>query len=314
MELWQIIVLIVGGLVLFLIISYFIFLYSLFLVLFKRMKHEVLLTDVDLEKTHYKPFMDMVIRNIKVFSMIPYYKVSITSNDGYKLYGKYYKNGDSKKTLVFFHGYHADPLNNINTPGLMMLKKGYNILLITERAHGESEGKYITFGVKEKEDALLWLSYLNDNYHPENIVLWGVSMGCATVEMISNKLPSNVSLLVLDCGFTGAYEEVLYSLEKRCKYKPKVTMFFLSIFARLHGFKLEKGIAKDSLKGCTIPALFIHGEKDLMVPMSMGMENYNSHNGVKKKLIIDAGHAVSIYVGYKEIEEEIDKLLNEYVK
>lgn len=314
MELWQIIVLVVSGILLFLIISYFIFLESLFQVLFKRMKREVLLTDVDLEKTHYKPFMDMVIRNMKVFSMIPYYKVSIKANDGVTLYGKYYRNGDSKKTLVFFHGYHADPLNNINTPGLMMLKRGYNILLVTERAHGESLGKYITFGVKEKEDALLWISYLNQNYNPDNIVLWGVSMGCATVEMISDRLPKNVSLLVLDCGFTGAYEEVYYSLSRKSKLKPRLTMKFLSLLAKIHGFKLEKNKANEALKNCNIPALFIHGKKDLMVPLSMGMENYNSHNGIKKQVLVDCGHAVSIYVGYDEISKELDQMLEEYIK
>ena len=50
-----------------------------------------------------------------------------TSKDGYKLYGKYYRNGDSKKTLLFFNGYHADPLNNVNTPGLKFLKDGLDV-------------------------------------------------------------------------------------------------------------------------------------------------------------------------------------------
>ena len=314
MELWQIIVLVLIGLILLLIISYLISLHFLFKLMFKRMKKEVLLTDIDLSKTHYKPFMDMVIRNINIFSMIPYYKVSITSLDGFKLYGRYYKNGNSKKTLVFFHGYHADPLNNINTPGLKFLHLGYNILLITERAHGESEGKYITFGVKESDDALLWLDFLNKEYKPEEVILWGVSMGCATVEMISNRLPSNVKGLILDCGFTGAYEEVSYSIQRRLKIKPRITMAFMSLFANIHGFTLEKSKAKDALKDCKTPCLFIHGKNDLMVPLSMGEENYNSCGAKKDKIIIDAAHAVSIYVGYDEISNKIDSFLSELEK
>ena len=224
------------------------------------------------------------------------------------------KNGDSKKTLVFFHGYHADPLNNVNTPGLKFLKDGYNLLLITERAHGNSEGKYITFGVKESEDALLWLDFLNKEYKPEEIVIWGVSMGCATVEMVSDKLPSNVKALILDCGFTGAYEEVYYSIQRRIKIKPRLTMAFMSLYAKIHGFTLEKSKAKNALRNCHIPSFFIHGKNDLLVPLSMGNENYNACGAKKEQVTIDASHAVSIYVGYDEIMKKLDLFLSEYVK
>lgn len=314
MQAWQIVVIVLSGLILFLIISYIISMHFLFKIMFKRMKKEVLLTDIDLSKTHYKPFMDMVIKNMNIFSMLPYYKVSIKSLDGLKLYGRYYKNGDSKKTLVFFHGYHADPLNNVNTPGLKFLKDGYNLLLITERAHGNSEGKYITFGVKESEDALLWLDFLNKEYNPEEIVIWGVSMGCATVEMVSDKLPSNVKALILDCGFTGAYEEVYYSIQRRLKIKPRLTMAFMSLFAKIHGFTLEKSKAKNALRNCHIPSFFIHGRNDVLVPLSMGNENYNACGAKKEQVTIDASHAVSIYVGYDEIMKKLDAFLSEYVK
>ena len=314
MQAWQIVVIVLSGLILFLIISYIISMHFLFKIMFKRMKKEVLLTDIDLSKTHYKPFMDMVIKNMNIFSILPYYKVSITSLDGLKLYGRYYKNGDSKKTLVFFHGYHADPLNNVNTPGLKFLKDGYNLLLITERAHGNSEGKYITFGVKESEDALLWLDFLNKEYNPEEIVIWGVSMGCATVEMVSDKLPSNVKALILDCGFTGAYEEVYYSIQRRLKIKPRLTMVFMSLFAKIYGFTLEKSKAKNALRNCHIPSFFIHGKNDVLVPLSMGNENYNACGAKKEQVTIDASHAVSIYVGYDEIMKKLDAFLSEYVK
>ena len=314
MEIWQIIVLIISGLILLLIIAYCICINVLFNIMFKRMKKEVLLTDVDLENTHYKPFMDMVIRNMNVFSMIPYYKVSIDSNDGFKLYGKYYKNGDSKKTVIFFHGYHADPLNNVNTPGLKLLNDGYNLLVITQRAHGDSEGKYITFGVKEKEDAILWVDFVNKTYNPDSIVLYGVSMGCATVEMVSNKMPSNVKALILDCGFTGAYEEVYYSIKRKSKMPIHLTIKLLNLLCMMHGFDLEKSYALNALKETTIPALFIHGKNDEMVPLSMGNDNYLACNSVKEQILIDAGHAVSIYVGFDEISNKLDNFLNKYVK
>ena len=37
--------------------------------------------------------------------------------------------------------------------------RGYQMLLVDERAHGDSEGTYIGFGCLDREDALLWITY-----------------------------------------------------------------------------------------------------------------------------------------------------------
>ena len=311
MELWQIILIVIASVLFIFMILYLIFLHKLFNILFKRLKKEVLLTDIDLEKTRYKPFMDMVTRNMNVFSLIPYYKVSIISKDGLKLYGKYYKNNNSDKLAIFFHGYHADPLNNVNTPGLKLLNDGYNLLVVYQRGHGLSEGKYITFGVKEKEDALEWIDFVNKEYKPKEILLWGVSMGCATIEMTSDRLPSNVIAMVLDCGFSGAYEEVSYSIQRKIKIKPRIGMFFISIIAKIHGFKLEKNMSLKSLSKTRVPAFFIHGLKDEMVPLNMGQMNYNACSSKKEMVLVDTAHATSIYVLYQDIIKKLDKFLEE---
>lgn len=314
MEIWQIILLILLGALIILTTIYFIIVHKIFNVLFKRMDKEILLTDVKLEETHYKPFMDKVIHNMNEFMAIPYEEVSIESKDGLKLFGKYYQNKDSKKTCIFFHGYHADPYNNINTPGLFLLNEGYNILCITERSHGKSEGKYITFGVKEKEDALLWFSFLNEKYNPEEILVWGVSMGCGVVEMVSDRLPSNVKALILDCGFTGAYEMVSYSCKKKNRMSP-LFMPGICLLCHLKGhFKLEKKKAYEALSKTNLPCFFIHGKEDLLVPIAMGRENYSQVKGPKYFFETAVGHAVSIYPYEEEIEGKIKEFLEQYAK
>ena len=294
----------------FLLILYILISSIIFKLVFKRMKKEILLKDVDLSKTHYKPFMDMVISNMDKMMSIPYEEVSIKSFDGLNLYGKYYKNGNSTKTCIFFHGYHADPYNNLNTPGLILLEKGYNILAITERSHGKSEGKYITFGVKESKDAKAWFKFLNDNYKPDEILAWGVSMGAGILGMVADKLPLNVKALVLDCGFSGSYEMVKFS----CKSKNKITLLFMpgiKVFTRIIGkFKLSHNEAKEALSKTKIPCFFIHGNKDILVPIEMGKKNYEVVNSYKYFFETNVGHAISIYP-YKD---EIIKRLDEFLK
>ena len=309
-----IIALIIIGVLIIFITIYFIISNKIFNVLFKRLKEEKLLTDCDLENTHYKPFMDKVINNMNKFMKLSYEEVFIKSSDNKKLYGMYYKNNNSDKTCIFFHGYHADPYNNVNTPGLYLLEKGYNLLVVYERAHGKSEGKYITFGVKESNDCLLWIDYLNKTYNPKEVLVWGVSMGAAIVSMASSHMPNNVKNLVLDCGFTGSYEMVLYSLKR----KNKLSFIFMpGIRVLSHikaGFKLEKNGAINSLSKTNIPCFFIHGINDKLIPIEMTENNYNVVKAKKYFFKTNEGHAVSIYPCEKEILEELNRFLEETKK
>ena len=50
--------------------------------------------------------------------------------------------------------------------------------MIDQRAHGLSEGKTITFGIKERLDCLCWVEYLVERFGKETqILLTGISMG-----------------------------------------------------------------------------------------------------------------------------------------
>ena len=311
MEVWLIILLSVLILILANTILYFSIVHYVFNILFKRMKKEVLLNEIDLSKTHYKDFMDITINNMNEFMKFEYQEVSIVSNDGLKLYGRYYDN-NSDKTLLFFHGYHASPFNNINTPGLWFKEMGYNILLITERSHEKSEGKYITFGVKEKEDALLWFDFLKKQYSPKEIIVYGVSMGGAIVSMISDKLDDSVKALIIDSAFTGAYEEVLYSIKKKSNFLPGFFFLGIQLYAKMFGhFILEKSVAKDSLSKTNIPVFMIHGIHDKMVPLSMAKENFNVIKSKKYFFEADSEHAVGIYLNIEKIKEKFNEFMND---
>ncbi|MBQ8016058.1 MAG: alpha/beta hydrolase, partial [Clostridia bacterium] len=90
--------------------------------------------------------------------------------------------------------------------------KGYNVFLVDHQASGESDGKYIGFGYHECPDCLRWLDFLLERFGSDiQIILHGISMGCATVTMMSGsgKLPDAVKFIVADCGYTSAYDEFM---------------------------------------------------------------------------------------------------------
>ena len=71
---------------------------------------------------------------------------------------------------------------------------GHNLLLIDERAHGRSEGRTITFGIQERWDVESWARFAVERFGADvQIILYGVSMGAATVLMAAGlDLPENV--------------------------------------------------------------------------------------------------------------------------
>ena len=85
----------------------------------------------------------------------PHEDVWITSRDGLKLHGTYFKGEEGIEGRdLFFTGYTSKGLNDYGSLSWYYLKHGFRMLLIDERAHGESEGTYIGFGTMDRYDGL----------------------------------------------------------------------------------------------------------------------------------------------------------------
>ena len=124
---------------------------------------------------------------------------------------------------------------------------GMNLLIPDQRCHGKSEGKYITFGVKESNDMLCWLKHHNEKYGNYPVFLSGLSMGASTVKfMADEQLPSNVQGIIADCGFSSPKEILSAVFKKRTHLPATLVMPFVDLFARVFaGFSLSD---KDSRK------------------------------------------------------------------
>ena len=124
----------------------------------------------------------------------PHEDVWITSRDGLKLHGTYFKGDEGTKAVICFHGYTSKGLNDYGSLSYYYLKHGFRMLLIDERAHGDSEGTYIGFGTMDRLDGLEWVRWMISQIGENaQILLHGNSMGGATVCMMSGlNLPPQV--------------------------------------------------------------------------------------------------------------------------
>lgn len=244
-------------------------------------------------------------------------KVSITSDDGLKLSATLLKNEKpSDKTIICFHGYTSNGLTNYGAMSKFLYEQGFNLLLVDQRAHGESEGKYIGFGVLDRKDAAKWIDYVIKIFGSDcKIFLHGTSMGGATVLMTSGlELPKNVKGIIADCGFTSAYD-VFSHILKRDYHLPKFPLMNMTeMLTQKHaGYGYNDVSTLDEVKKTNIPILFIHGEKDDFVPTYMSEQNYEACKSDKKLLIIKgADHAESYYSGTEEYEKAVTEFVEKY--
>lgn len=247
----------------------------------------------------YAVLKDRILPLVDEAVAIPYEDVWIPSADGFRLHGRYYETAAGAPVEVQVHGYKSIAIRDFAGGLQHALAAGHNVLLIDQRAHGQSEGRCLTFGILEREDVRLWARYLCDRFGEDvNIVLVGVSMGAASVMMAAElDLPQNVKGIVADSGYTSPKEIICKDIRSR-GLPPAVFYPLLRLGAWLYGrFHLEQCSAPSALSNATVPVLFLHGEDDRFVPCEMSRRCYDACVTEKKLVTVaDAGHGLEFLV------------------
>ena len=137
--------------------------------------------------------------SLREIQQLSHSAVSITSRDGLELSGIYYpcENGCGV-TVVCVHGYTSHAEREWAFPGLFYHSLGYNVLIPYQRAHGPSEGKYISFGALEYVDVMDWVKMVNEMNPDDKIIIHGLSMGGGIVLDLASREMMNVRCLISD--------------------------------------------------------------------------------------------------------------------
>lgn len=243
-------------------------------------------------------------------------EVEIISKDGLKLVGYEIKaRQNSNIWVIAVHGYMGSGTDMI--PYVEKFRSyGYNGLIIDLRAHGRSEGQYIGMGWLDRYDLRMWIDKIIEENKNCKIILYGISMGAATVSMTTGEeLPKEVKLAIADCGYTSVWEEFAVHLKKILHVLPFPLLYVASFMSKMfvgYGFKEASTIKQ--LKKSKTPTLFIHGKKDKFVPFSMLDKIYKSAQCEKEKLEIEeAAHAESCNINPEKYWGTIEKFIEKYI-
>ncbi|MDO4803935.1 MAG: alpha/beta hydrolase [Lachnospiraceae bacterium] len=250
--------------------------------------------------------------DISFFQNLEKQDYTVEGSNGYILHAQLLKNPEnSSKYMIISHGYTDNRIGSLKY-AKMYLDMGFHCIVYDLRGHGENETTFTTYGILEARDLDLLVKDARERYPDMEILgLHGESLGAATTITVLKYHPE-IDFAIADCGFS-AIENVL-----RVGYEsanmPSAIFDLADFGARIrYHYSLKDMRPIDSLEGNRIPVLFIHGEKDGLIPPNNSKMMYEKTEGIRKIYIMEnAGHAESILedpVTYQKVVEEfLDEL------
>ena len=273
--------------------------------------------DIDVSFYLNGPLPKLAQAGIAYMEKLPHEDVYTTSEDGLKLHATLFPAPDgANRYVVGIHGFQSHAWNEFAPHIEFYQSIGFGMLLPDDRAHGESEGEYVTMGVKDRRDCISWVRYLADRFGGDTkVLLHGVSMGGATVLSASGEsdLPAQVIGVVSDCGFSSAKESFECQIQSLYHIPAAFPVRVCQWYAKHRAdFDFNEARPIDQVRHAKVPILFIQGADDVMVPEFMAHKLYEACSSEKKLLVVEhANHAESIALdpeGYHRAIHELFRI------
>lgn len=244
----------------------------------------------------YDPYRPRMREWLDEARSYPHRVLKMRTQDGLTLVGKYFEFDRAYPTEILFHGYRGTAEADLSGGVCRCRALGHNALIVDHRAAGASEGRIITFGERERLDALAWVAFFLSEVNPDaRIILTGISMGAATVLLAAGEpLPPNVVGVLADCGYSST-REIVSKVMREMHLPPAVFYPLVRLGARIYGgFDPDAHSPVRAMASCRLPVLFVHGDADAFVPAEMSRKNYDACASGNKRLVITpgAGHGL----------------------
>ena len=214
---------------------------------------------------------------------------TITRADGAAMRAHWLRaDSPTDRVAVLLHGYKCQGLAMLKVGYMFHHQLGYNILMPDLAAHGKSDGDAIGMGWLNRLDVLQWMDVANELFRGDStttsMVVMGISMGAATTMCVAGeKQQPYVKAFIEDCGYTSAWDEFAGEARKQFGLPPFPLLYTASGLCKLlNGWSFGEASPLNQVKKCTLPMLFIHGDKDDFVPTWMVKPLYEAKPGVKQ--------------------------------
>lgn len=190
---------------------------------------------------------------------VPYNEIYFES-DGLKLMGWWASHGEDRPALLYTHGNGAS-LSLLAHVSKLLYDYGWNVFMFDYRGYGKSELRGTTISEENiYRDSKAAYEWVRSKSKGQKIVLWGHSLGSSIAARLSADY--QVDGLILEGAFTSMFDMAKHRFST------------LPIFDFMIWDKFD---TKSHVKNRKFtPVLFIHGEEDSVIPISLGRETFSA--------------------------------------
>ena len=239
--------------------------------------------------------------------------------DRLKLHAVFLPVDDDKQHtyVIAIHG-HNDNYERMGIYAKKYYESGYPVLMPDLRGHGRSEGDYVGYGYDDRLDILEWIYYLIRMDAEAKIILHGISMGASTVMLVTGEtLPDNVKAAIEDSGYstlTKEFDAVYRRTGNGVIPSKTATQAVRQVILNKAGYDIRDVDCVAAVARSKTPTLFLHGEADITVPVSMCRELYEAASCPKKmKIFLNAGHVDAVGLEPELYWGTVDRFLSEFL-
>lgn len=277
----------------------------------------------DIEKS-YNRYVENNLFDEALYNSASKEDITLKSFDGLNLTSTLIMNENpTNKFIVLVHGVSICYVGSLKYFDIFY-RNGFNVLIVNQRRHGKSEGKYSTYGFYEKYDVNMWIEYLKSRFGNDIILgLHGESMGAGTV-METIPLNDSIKFVIEDCGYSNFHELIGFQITHEYKNRLvrkilRPSLLFANFFMKTKAkFSMKKIVPIDIVASTSLPMMFVHGKEDYFVPWYMAVDLYKAKTKGYKELYLVEGakHAEALEVNKilyeKKIMIFIEKALSLY--
>ena len=223
---------------------------------------------------------------------LPYEEVGLTTSDNVRLSGWFIPAESSQRILLFFHG-NAGNISHRLESILQFHQLGLHDFVIDSRGYGLSEGQPTEAGTYLDAEAA-WHYLVNQKgFDPEEIIIFGRSLGGAVAAALAEKHPPRS--LILESTFTSIPDLAA----RRYPFLP------VRRLARLQYNTAAR------LPNIHVPLLIIHSREDRVIPYQHGERLFEIANDPKQFLQISGSHNDGFLVSASQYEAAVGQFIRQ---
>lgn len=251
---------------------------------------------------------------LSTFDM-PFDHVRIPTPDGLVLDGWFIPHDPpSERTILICHGAGANKGNFIWFLG-PLANHGYNVMFFDFRAHGGSDGRTTTYGIRERTDVMAAVDWL-ELRRPQLarvIVGLGSSQGSMALALAAADEP-RIDAVILDSPFVSPRD--LVHGKARCVpvLGPLMADLLLAEVSVQTGTDFFRVSAEEAVRRLkSRPVMVIHGDGDFVMPRSHAQRLHDAAAGPREIWFGPGPHSNIITESPNEYADRVLRFLDEHL-